>query len=115
MPVLPTRGLGSVGIIKDVPATDLPPNAWSDGLNVRFNDGAVERSPAFRLVHTFADTVTFAYGLYNRGSFDSVLFATDEGLLYNYANGTATDYTEAGHVNNSATSPYTGCTLSGCN
>jgi hypothetical protein len=40
MPLVPINNLGSVGIIKDVPPYNLPPNAWSNGNNVRFiNDG----------------------------------------------------------------------------
>jgi len=35
---------GRIGIIQDVPAYDLPPEAWSDGLNVRMHDGAVWKS-----------------------------------------------------------------------
>ena len=36
-------GLGTVGIIKDQPAYTLPPNAWSDGRNVRMSEGSVEK------------------------------------------------------------------------
>jgi len=40
MPLVPITNLGSSGIIKDIPAYNLPPNAWSNGNNVRFlNDG----------------------------------------------------------------------------
>lgn len=36
MPVMKMRQLGSVGVVSDMPAYELPPNAWSDALNVRF-------------------------------------------------------------------------------
>ena len=35
--------LGQVGINKDTQAQELPDNAWSDGANVRFRNGAIER------------------------------------------------------------------------
>ena len=35
--------LGQVGINKDAQAQELPDNAWSDGANVRFRNGALER------------------------------------------------------------------------
>lgn len=39
----PVNNLGSIGIISDLPAQELPLNAWTDGRNVRFRDGAVEK------------------------------------------------------------------------
>ena len=38
---IPVENVGSVGIIKDVPADKLPLQAWTDGRNVRFRDGKV--------------------------------------------------------------------------
>lgn len=35
--------IGSVGVIKDNPATDLPHQAWTDSSNVRFNNGLIEK------------------------------------------------------------------------
>lgn len=40
MPIIRIPNAGSVGVIKDVAAHELPPNAWTDALNVRFLDGA---------------------------------------------------------------------------
>jgi hypothetical protein len=37
------KDLDKVGIIRDTPAEELPPQAWSRGRNVRFRDGAVEK------------------------------------------------------------------------
>lgn len=35
--------VGAVGIIKDIPAHQLPPEAWSGGQNIRFIDGKVRK------------------------------------------------------------------------
>ena len=40
---LPLRNLHESGIAPDAPRTALAPHVWSDGRNIRFNDGAVEK------------------------------------------------------------------------
>ena len=52
MPITPVRGLDSVGWISDEPSVLLPPNAWSDCLNVRFHDGAVAKMPGHERLFT---------------------------------------------------------------
>ena len=44
MPVVSVYNLGSVGIVKDVPAHLLPPEAWTDGANMRMQDGMAKRT-----------------------------------------------------------------------
>ena len=41
--VIPVTGVDQAGIIRDVPAHALPPQAWSDGRNIRFKDGTVRK------------------------------------------------------------------------
>jgi len=41
VPRISVADLGSIGIIKDVPAHLLPPEAWSDAQNIRFQDNKV--------------------------------------------------------------------------
>jgi hypothetical protein len=43
---------GQIGIIRDMNPHELPPNAWSDGLNVRFDDGYAIRSEGEDLIST---------------------------------------------------------------
>lgn len=40
MPKVAFPNVGSIGVIKDQPASNLPPGAWSDARNVRFLDGS---------------------------------------------------------------------------
>jgi len=42
--IIPFKSIGEIGVIKDKPAHTLPLNAWSDAVNVRFNDGYAEKS-----------------------------------------------------------------------
>ena len=41
--ILPVAGLDRVGLILDTPPIALPPEAFSDALNVRFRDGAIRK------------------------------------------------------------------------
>ena len=41
--LIPIVGLDQAGIIKDSPAHILPPNAFSDGKNIRFKDSAIKK------------------------------------------------------------------------
>jgi len=41
--VVPITGLNTIGLVKDTPAIALPPNAFSDVLNVRFTNGCVSK------------------------------------------------------------------------
>ena len=43
MAIIPVRGVGSTGIVRDTPSVLLPPEAWSDGRNVRFDNSSVSK------------------------------------------------------------------------
>ena len=43
MPLQPVRGVGTGGIVRDVPAVLLPETHWSDGRNVRFDNASVNK------------------------------------------------------------------------
>lgn len=43
MPIVPVRGVGSVGVITDVEPQDAPLLAWTDSNNVRFSNGKISR------------------------------------------------------------------------
>jgi hypothetical protein len=46
--VVPVRNLAKYGIVTDPDPYDLPIEAWSFGVNCRFRNGRVSRSPVFR-------------------------------------------------------------------
>ncbi len=62
MAIVPSRGLGKLGIITDVDPFDLPVNAFSFGKNVRFENGRIERGPIFRDVFHFDNDLREFYG-----------------------------------------------------
>lgn len=41
--IVPVPQVGQIGIVRDQPSHELPINAWSDGSNVRFREGKVEK------------------------------------------------------------------------
>lgn len=47
MPIYKMRGLGKYGVITDVPAYDLPTEAWSNASNIRFVASRVEKMNGF--------------------------------------------------------------------
>jgi hypothetical protein len=63
MPIFAVNDLGALGIIKDVPAHTLPPNAWSDGRNVRFLDDYVSKTTGY--IQVFGDPEITPYGLFS--------------------------------------------------
>ena len=56
MALVPVADVGRVGIIRDIPPYNLPPNAWSNGNNVRFLDNGVKKIAGYSAV---MDTVPF--------------------------------------------------------
>lgn len=43
MPIMKVRGIGGMGVIKDLPPFELPPQAWNHANNVRFHANRVEK------------------------------------------------------------------------
>ena len=50
MALVPIENLGQIGIIKDTPPYNLPPNAWSDGNNIRLLDNGVKKVAGYQEV-----------------------------------------------------------------
>ena len=64
MAILPVRDLGSAGVITDTAPYNIPINAFSTGINVRFDEGKVRRAPIFRKVKdSLGFTPRFAFGI----------------------------------------------------
>ena len=57
--LFPIENVGQIGIIRDTPSYDLPPNAWSDGNNVRFMDKGVRKVAGYAEVFATCPMVPF--------------------------------------------------------
>jgi hypothetical protein len=66
MPRIRVDNVGDVGIIKDVPSYELPANAWSDGKNVRMQDGSVHKAKGY--TDLFANPLVPPYALFPVGT-----------------------------------------------
>lgn len=80
MPILKLRGLGQFGIISDIDPYDLPPTAFSSGVNVRFSGEHIERGPIVRSCRVLATSAP-------RAIFTRVT-PTSEDVFVMYLNGT---------------------------
>jgi len=111
MPLLPIRNLGDVGVLTDITNHNLPTNAFTMGVNVRFDDGMVSRAPVFRRVKdSLGFTPRFVFGIQPDTGFDSILMLSNDYVLKEYANGTVSDV--SGSITGAnASTPYTGTTL----
>ena len=47
MPLVPITNVGEHGIVKDINAWQLPPNAWTEGNNIRAEHNAIQKSPGY--------------------------------------------------------------------
>jgi hypothetical protein len=80
MPLVPINDLGSIGLIKDIPPYNLPPNAWSDGNNVRFLNNGVKKIRGYTEVMAtcpFAPYFILPYEDAN-GNYYWLAFGTDD-------------------------------------
>lgn len=114
MPMLPIRTLGQLGIIKDPNPYDLPPNALSGGNNVRFEDGKITRSPAFREYLSLSmDSPRHVFTISHPGNLDRIGIAFDNGSILSVSNGVESNVTPASGTVASSIIPYTSATFAG--
>jgi hypothetical protein len=109
MALVPIENLGQIGIIKDTPPYNLPPNAWSDGNNVRLLDNGVKKVAGYQEVFAtcpFAPYYIHPY-LTIAGTYYWIAYGTDDIAVWNGSSWTdvtrqATG-TLSGTINNSVT------------
>lgn len=111
MPMMKLRGLGQFGILSDVDPYDLPLQAFSAGVNIRFTGEHVDRAPIFRSAAVLATQ--------SPRMVTSRFTISGEEVFVGYLNGTVayvTPTTEAnksvaGYVPSDAEIVYTNTTL----
>ena len=47
MALIPIDNVGQVGIVKETSPWQLPPNVWSDGNNVKTDEGSIRKLPGY--------------------------------------------------------------------
>ena len=112
MPTVPIRDLGAVGLVTDIPAYDLPLNAWDVADNVRFDDKSVSRAPIFRKAQNLTPKPVHMLPKTPDNGFDSVTIMSEDGSVTQYANGNVADVLDTGVTKVAGKSPTTSAFLS---
>jgi hypothetical protein len=107
------RGLSQSGVITDVDPFNLPPTAFSRGVNVRFHKGSVERAPVFRRLPATLSRPSPRFLTSNlpTSGFDTLYLGYLDGRVYSFRNGTQTNVSVFGYVDNSSELGWTSCHL----
>ena len=107
MAIVPVRDLGSAGVITDTAPYNIPINAFSTGINVRFDEGKVRRAPIFRKVKdSLGFTPRHAFGMVPATGYDTVVMVSDDYAIHEYASGTVAN--QSGSITvSSAPRPFT--------
>lgn len=80
MPIMRVRSIGGTGVIKDLPAFELPPEAWSHANNVRFIAKRIEKMGGYFpvLAESMPDETPLA--ILTRNNTQDQLYGTSESL-----------------------------------
>jgi len=110
--ILPIRGLSDVGVVTDIDPASLPISAYTRAKNVRFDEGAVLRSPVFRTVKaSLGFNPRFVYGVNPITGYSTVVIATDTYDIQEYSNGSLTDRSGSISATSATDLTWTGTTL----
>ena len=88
MAIIPVRGLGTKGINRDTAPVLLTPDTWSNGRNVRFDNGSAEKIAGHRaILTTIVEPIAVRYWDYD----DSYIYADAQNIYRVTANNTSTE------------------------
>lgn len=105
------RGFGQFGIISDIDPYDLPLQAFSRGVNVRFVGEHVERGPIMRTCALLANASPRALATRITSSGEDVFVGYLNGRVYRLTPSSETDQSVSGFVASDAEVPFTNATL----
>jgi hypothetical protein len=115
MTVVPIRSLGKIGVITDVNAFDLPPEALSSARNVRFSKGNITNAHVWReaIASPTGGSPVFTFTAERTNQPDYLGYVTSDGKVYHVLNGTADEVSISGYVPSTSTAVRTFTTLQG--
>lgn len=114
MPIVPVRDLGKFGVITDLSPFDLPPQAWSMGVNVRFRNNQVSRAPVFRsAAHLASGDPRFLVGATPSSGLDLLFIGYLNGTVSLFSNGVESAYSPGGYTPASVDAVWTSTSLAG--
>lgn len=115
MTILPIRNLGKIGVITDVNAVDLPPEAVTSARNVRFSHGNITNAHVWReaIGSPTGGTPVLLFQGERTNQGDILGYITLNGKVYHVQNGTADEVTLPAHSPADSTASRTFTTLQG--
>jgi hypothetical protein len=113
MTLVSVRELAKFGIVTDMDPYDLPKEAWSFGVNVRFRNGKVSRAPVFRNVLHLGAIPRSLFAANPQSGLDFVFINYRDGTLKRVTGGTEVDYSIAGFTTSVSDAALTNTTLAG--
>ncbi len=114
MPLVPIENVGQIGIIQDTPPYNLPPNAWSDGNNVRFLDNGVKKAAGYLEIFAtcpFAPYYIHPY-LSSAGTYYWIAYGATDIAVWNGSSWTDVTKQATGTLSGTINSSVTTITLS---
>jgi hypothetical protein len=97
------RNYGKYGIVTDIDAYDLPPQAFSFGVNARFRNNRITRAPVFRTARALTLTAPrYVLGSNPTSGLDNLYIGTLSGRLFKTTPSAETDYSVTGYVDSDA-------------
>ena len=115
MTVVPIRTLGKIGVITDVNAFDLPPEALSSARNVRFSKGNITNAHVWReaIASPTGGSPVFTFTAERTNQPDYLGYVTTDGKVYHVLNGTADEVSISGYSPSTSTAARSFTTLQG--
>lgn len=112
MPVLKIRQLGKYGIVSDVDPYDLPPEAFSAGVNARFRNGRITRAPVFRTARALSTSNPRYLFSHNPSTgTDDIYVGYQSGRVFHTTHGAEADLSITGYVDSTSDGVWTDTTL----
>lgn len=108
------RNLGQYGIISDIDPYDLPLEAFSSGVNVRFRNGRISRAPIFRDVATLTGDTTgprYTFSANPNSGEDLIFVGYLDGSIYLVSSSSQANYSISSYTPSSADDTWTSCHL----
>lgn len=81
MPIMKVRNIGGKGVVKDLPAFDLPPDVWNDSRNVRFVANRVEKMGGYMPVLMDGMPEEAPLAITSRNNTQDQIYGTSKGLF----------------------------------
>ena len=105
------RDLAKYGVLSDPDPYDLPINAFTAGVNVRFRNGHISSGPVFRNVLALGTTDPRFCFAASPSTINNLFIGYKNGKISREANNTETDYTLSGYVTSTVEATWTSTVL----